>query len=60
LPEKLEIGMEFLTAAVEHLMVTNAIHDHNEFRPSIELWKQAVKASGYVESVLSEIPPDDR
>lgn len=60
LPEKLEIGMEFLTAAVEHLMVTNAIHDHTEFRPSIDLWTQAVKASGYVESVLSEIPPDDR
>jgi hypothetical protein len=60
LPQKLEIGMEFLTAAVEHLMLTNAIHDQPEFRPSIELWNQAVKASGYVEATLSEIPPDDR
>lgn len=58
LPQKLEIGMEYLTAAAEHLMVSNAMHDHSEFRPSIELWKQAVKASGYVEAMLSEVPPD--
>jgi type II secretory pathway predicted ATPase ExeA len=57
LPEKLEIGMEFFTAAVEHLMLTNAVHDRAEFRPSIELWKQAVKASGYVEATLSEVSP---
>ncbi len=59
LPERLEIGMEFFTAAVEHLMLTNAIHDRAEFRPSIELWKQAVKASGYVEATLSEVSPAD-
>ena len=59
LPEKLEIGMEFFTAAVEHLMLTNAVHDRAEFRPSIELWKQAVKASGYVEATLSEVSPAD-
>ena len=60
LPEKLEIGMEFLTAAVEHLMLTNAVHDGADFRPSHELWKQAVKASGYVEAMLSEIAPNDQ
>jgi len=45
--------------AVEHLMLTNAVHDCSEFRPSIELWTQAVKASGYVEATLSEIAPDE-
>lgn len=45
LPQSLEIGMEFLTAAAEHLMLSNAMHDRSEFRPSIELWTQAVKAS---------------
>lgn len=59
LPQKLEIGMEFLTAAVEHLMLTNADHDSAEFRPSNELWRQAVKASGYVEATLSEVAPPD-
>ena len=60
LPQKLEIGMEYLTAAVEDLMVSNAMHDNAEFRPSIEHWKQAVKASGYIAAMLSENPPDDR
>jgi hypothetical protein len=40
-------------------MLTNAVHDRAEFRPSIELWKQAVKASGYVEATLSEVSPAD-
>ncbi len=57
LPQSLEIGMEFLTAAAEHLLLSNAMHDRSEFRPSIELWAQAVKASGYVEATLSEIAP---
>lgn len=51
--------MEFLTAAAEHLLLSNAMHDRSEFRPSIELWTQAVKASGYVEATLSEIAPPD-
>lgn len=51
--------MEFLTAAAEHLMLSNAVHDGGEFRPSIELWTQAVKASGYVEATLSETAPPD-
>ena len=52
-PESLEIGMEFFTAAVEHLMLRQNHHDSAEFRPSIELWTQSVKASAYVQATLS-------
>lgn len=55
--QKPEIGMEFFTAAVEHLLVQHANDDRPEFKPSIELWSQAVQASGYVEAMLSEIEP---
>ena len=57
-PEALEIGMEFFTAAVEHLMLHHFHHDHAQFRPSVELWAQAVKASGYVQATLSGMAPD--
>jgi hypothetical protein len=50
--------MEFFTAAVEHLMVSHAHRDGAEFRPSLELWRQAVKASGYVEATLSAMVSD--
>jgi DNA-binding helix-hairpin-helix protein with protein kinase domain len=58
-PEALEIGMEFFTAAVEHLMLHHFHHDHAQFRPSAELWVQAVKASGYVQATLSGVAPDE-
>ena len=57
-PEPLEIGMEFFTAAVEHLMLTHAHQDEAGFRPSIELWTQAVLASGYVQATLSGMSQD--
>lgn len=57
-PESLEIGMEFFTAAVEHLMLHQTQHDGAAFRPSIELWTQSVKASGYVQATLSGMAPD--
>ena len=50
--------MEFFTAAVEHLMLTHSHHDEARFRPSIELWTQAVLASGYVQATLSGMAPD--
>lgn len=56
-PEALEIGMEFFTAAVEHLMFNQAHHDEATFRPSIAVWSQSVKASGYVEATLSGMAP---
>ena len=56
-PEPLEIGMEFFTAAVEHLMLNHAHQDEAGFRPSIELWAQAVLASGYVQATLSGMAP---
>ena len=57
-PEALEIGMEFFTAAVEHLMLNHFHNDRAQFRPSIELWAQAVKASGYVQATLSGMASD--
>ena len=57
MPEKPEIGMEYFTAAVEHVLVTQALHDSAEFKPSIDLWMQAVSVSGYVEAMLSERAP---
>jgi hypothetical protein len=57
-PESMEIGMEFLTAAVEHLMTSQVHMDAASFRPSLELWAQAVKASGYVEATLSAMAGD--
>ena len=57
-PEALEIGMEFFTAAAEHLLLSHAERDRAEFRPSIDLWAQAVKASGYVEATLSGVAPE--
>jgi AAA domain len=57
-PEALEIGMEFFTAAVEHLMLTVAHMDEPQFRPSNELWAQAVQASGYVQATLSGMVSD--
>ena len=59
LPIRLEIGMEYLTAAAEYLMIQNAGADGAEFRPSQALWTQAVMASGYLEATLSEIAPQD-
>ncbi|MEO8627883.1 MAG: hypothetical protein ABI612_07240 [Betaproteobacteria bacterium] len=56
-PEALEIGMEFFTAAVEHLMLNQAHHDVATFRPSIAVWSQSVKASGFVEATLSGMAP---
>ena len=56
-PEALEIGMEFFTAAVEHLMLYHFHNDDARFRPSIELWTEAVMASGYVQATLSGIAP---
>ena len=32
--------------------------DDTGFRPSLELWRQAVKASGYVEATLSAMASD--
>jgi hypothetical protein len=57
-PEALEIGMEFFTAAVEHLMLRHFHHDHAQFRPSVELWAEAVAASGYVQATLSGMASD--
>lgn len=57
-PEALEIGMEFFTAAVEHLMLNHSHQDAARFRPSIELWAQAVQASGYVQATLSGMVSD--
>ncbi len=59
-PEALEIGMEFFTAAVEHLMLHHFHHDEAQFRPSVELWSEAVLASGYVQATLSGIATDLR
>ena len=57
-PEALEIGMEYFTAAVEQLMLTHSHNDEARFRPSIELWTQAVMASGYMQATLSGMVPD--
>lgn len=59
-PEALEIGMEFFTAAVEHLMFTHSQSDTAMFRPSIELWTQAVHASGYIQATLSGMIADNQ
>jgi hypothetical protein len=44
--------------AVEQLMLTHSHSDEARFRPSMELWTQAVKASGYVQATLSGMAPD--
>lgn len=58
LPERLEIGMEYFTAAVESLMIQHAADDRPDFRPSRALWAEAVTRSGYLEAMLSEIVPE--
>jgi hypothetical protein len=59
LPQKPEIGMQFFTAAAEHVLISHARHDSAVFKPSLELWSQAVKNSGYVEAMLSEVLPTE-
>ena len=46
----LEIRMESFTRAVEIVLKESALHDAPAYRPSADLWTQAVRSSGYVQT----------
>ena len=58
----LEIPMESFTRAVEIVLKDSALLDSSTYRPSADLWKQAVRGSGYVQArvatsrLVSELP----
>ena len=45
--EAIAIGMEFFSAAAEHLMFNQAHHDEATFQPSITVGSQSVPELGY-------------
>ena len=47
---KLEIPMESFTRAVEIVLKESELQDAPAYRPSAELWTQAVRSSGYVQA----------
>lgn len=47
---KLEIPMESFTRAVEIVLKESELQDTPDYRPSSELWMQAVRCSGYVQA----------
>lgn len=57
----LEIPMESFTRAVEIVLKESALQDAPAYRPSADLWTQAVRSSGYVQTrvatagILSEL-----
>ncbi|MBL4953540.1 hypothetical protein JK635_15215 [Neobacillus sp. YIM B02564] len=46
----LEIPMESFTRAVEIVLKESEIHDAAGYRPSSEMWAQAVRSCGYVQA----------
>ena len=59
---KLEIPMESFTRAVEIVLKESALQDRPAYRPSVDMWKHAVRNSGYVQAraatarILTELP----
>jgi len=47
---RLEIPMESFTRAVEIVLKESEAHDAAQYRPSAQLWAQAVRSSGYVQA----------
>lgn len=52
LSKKFEIPMQHLTAAIEYILKYNEVYDKNIHWPTDELWAEAVKHSGYLESEI--------
>lgn len=50
LGSKLEIPMESFTRAVEIVLKESELQDRPDFRPSREMWRHAVRNSGYVQA----------
>lgn len=50
LGSKLEIPMESFTRAVEIMLKESEVQDRADFRPSVEMWRYAVRNSGYVQA----------
>jgi len=50
LGSKLEIPMESFTRAVEIVLKESELQDSPDFRPSVEMWRYAVRNSGYVQA----------
>jgi hypothetical protein len=46
----LEIPLESFTRAVEIVLKESEIHDAASYRPSSEMWAQAVRSCGYVQA----------
>lgn len=46
----LEIPMESFTRAVEIVLKESELQDAAQYRPSAQLWTQAVRSSGYVQA----------
>jgi hypothetical protein len=59
---KLEIPMESFTRAVEIVLKESALQDRPVYRPSVDMWKHAVRNCGYVQAraatarILTELP----
>jgi hypothetical protein len=49
----LEIPMESFTRAVEIVLKDSELRDSPEYRPSADLWKQAVRSCAYVQSRIA-------
>ena len=55
----LEVGMDWITVALEDLIVSNACDDHDRWRPSDQALEKAVMSSGFAGAIGSTYLPDD-